>query len=143
MGKLRGLGLFAGLAIALVCSPGNSAEWQSLTLDCKLKASSVLGAENGQVKSKAPKPDDVILLTFTGFDEKAGSAVSVANQGSGPVLFFDVMGHIQLIEITEGKNVATTTITINEQEIRAVQIRHMWLFDSGVFSVYAGPCSAR
>jgi hypothetical protein len=30
------------------------------------------------------------------------------------------MGHLQLIEITEGKNVATTTITINGTEVNAV-----------------------
>jgi hypothetical protein len=35
-----------------------------------------------------------MLLTFTGFDEKAGRAMMVGNQGSSSLLFFDVMGHI-------------------------------------------------
>jgi hypothetical protein len=50
--------------------------------------------------------------------------------------------HLQIIELTDSKNVATTTISFSEN-IRAVHTRHMWMLDGGVFSLYAGPCSRR
>ena len=59
------------------------------------------------------------------------------------MLFFDVMGHVQIIEVTDTKNVATTTITVDGQTVRAVHTRHMAMFDGGVVSVYSGPCNMR
>ena len=86
MDTLRGLGVLAGLAVALACSPGNSAEWETVTLDCKVTAASVLVAEKGQVTPTGKV--DAMVLTFTGFDEKNGRAMMVGNQGSSPLLFF-------------------------------------------------------
>jgi hypothetical protein len=104
----------------------------------------VLTLDKGYVTpERLGEADNDMLLTFTGFDEKSNNATMVGNQGSAPVLFFDVMGHVQIIEITDTKNVATTTNTVDGQTVRAVQTRHMAVFDGGVVSVYSGPCSMR
>jgi hypothetical protein len=51
--------------------------------------------------------------------------------------------NIQLIEITDAKNVAATTITVDGQAIRVVHTRHMAMYDGGIVSVYSGPCRMR
>jgi hypothetical protein len=138
---LAALGLALGSA-----SSASSRAWDTLTLDCKLTPAAVLTAWKGQVtpqELKPDNPDDTMLVTFTGFDEKSGRATMVGNAGSSPVFFSDEMGHLQIIQITDTKNVATTTITIDGQDVRALHTRHMWLVDSGVLSVYAGPCRMR
>jgi hypothetical protein len=140
------VGLIAFAVATLVGIPCQSRQWDAITFDCKLSPASVLTAEKGQLTPQQltpGNPADTMLVTFTGFDEKSGRATMVGNAGSSPVLFFDVMGHLQIIQITDAKNVSTTTITIDGPDVSAVHTRHMWLVDSGVLSVYAGPCRIR
>lgn len=118
--------------------------FDTLTLDCKLHAVSVLTDDNGQITQRAGtnRPEEM-TLTFSGFNEKTSQAVIVGNQGSSPVLFYDVFGHLQIIEFTEAKNVSTTSVFISEQRIYAVHTRHMADNQGGVFSVFEGPCLMR
>jgi hypothetical protein len=99
--------------------------------------------DNGQMITKQPGKEDELRITFTGFDEKSRRAILVGNLGSDPVMFLDKADHVQLIQITQGGNVATTTITATEQEITAVQTRHMAIANGGVFSLYSGACRPR
>jgi hypothetical protein len=141
---MRGLAAFG--VVLVVSLPCDGRDWNTITLDCKLSPASVLTFDKGQLTPEQltpGKPDDMMLVTFTGFDEKSGRATMVGNSGSTPVLFFDVMGHMQIIEITESMNVATTTINITGQGINAVHTRHMAMADGGVLSIYAGPCRMR
>jgi hypothetical protein len=134
---------YAAIFTCLLALPCEALEWDSITIDCKLTPVSILNDDKGHLTAVPPTPKDAFLITFTGFDDKASRATKVGNNGSSPVLFFDAMGHVQLIEITEGKNVATTTITITGAEVNAVHTRHMAMFDGGTMSVYSGPCRVR
>jgi hypothetical protein len=135
--------LLFGLALVSDNKPADAGNYETLTLDCKLRAVSVLSEDKGLITAKAIAANDEMTLTFSGFDEKAGSALVIANQGSEPAAFYAVGDHFQIIELTAAKNVATTTISISKNNIRAVHTRHMWMFDGGVFSTYVGPCSLR
>src|SRR5262249_19394027 len=108
------------------------------TLDGKLTPISIL-----QLTAVEPTSRDELVITFTGFDEKSGSATVVADNGSAQASFFSATDHAQLIEITPAKNVATATITTNGQDVRVVYTRHMAMFDGGIISVYSGPCRRR
>jgi len=134
--------LLAGTAFAQDRDTGPYLE--SLTVDCKLGAASVLTDHEGKITSEAVAPDSPELtITFSGFDPKTNRAMMIGNQGGNPVIFYEVGDHLQIVELTDSKNVATTTISFSKNGIRAVHTRHMWLLDGGVFSTYAGPCLLR
>src|SRR5262249_22955112 len=75
-------------ALAIVLAPAASlASWASVTLDCKLTPVSILNDVKGQLTAVQPTSRDELLITFTGFDEKSGSATVLANNGSAGIIF--------------------------------------------------------
>jgi hypothetical protein len=82
-----------------VDDPATAQSLESLTFDCQLTANSVLRDKDGQMTAKTVD-NDKTTLTFSGFDERTNHAMVVGNQGTTPVFFYDVGGHLQIIELT-------------------------------------------
>ena len=137
--------IVAVLAVLLAWSSAvSAATWANVTIDCKLLPVTVLADENGRLAPQKLDGADSLHLTFTGFDETNNKAMLVGNMDRDEVLFYDVMGHAQIIQITPTANVSTTTISIEGDSVRAVHSRHMRIGPGGgVYSIYQGPCALR